>query len=58
MLVTAGAEVDLYNNVRRRITVRLGLSCRGSRRMELEGVMWLISEVMGCCRLLSTVVEA
>ena len=53
MLVTGGADVEMKNNVRRRLTVRLGSSCRGSRRMELGGVLCLISVVTRCCQLLS-----
>jgi len=53
MLVTGGADVNVKNRVRRRVTVRLGLSCRGSKRMELGGVLWLISVVTSVCQLLS-----
>ena len=53
MLVTAGADVKVKDEVRQRLTVRLWLSCRGSRRMELGGVLWLVSVVMRCCQLLS-----
>ena len=49
MLVTGGADVEMKNEVRRRVTVRLGLSCRGSKRMELGGVLWLISVVTSVC---------
>ena len=55
VLVKAGAEVDLKDEVRQRLTVPLCLSWSGSRRMKLGGVLWLISVVMGCCRLLSQV---
>ena len=53
MLVAAGADVEVKDEVRQRLTVRLWLSCRGSRRMELGGLLWLVSVVMGCCQLLS-----
>ena len=52
MLVTAGADVKVKTQVRQRLTVRLWLSCRGSRRMELGGVLRLVSVVMRCCQLL------
>ena len=48
MLVTAGADVEVKDMVRQMLTVRLWLSCRGSRRMELGGVLWLITVVMRC----------
>ena len=51
MLVTGGADVNVKNRVRRRVTVRLGLSCRGSRKMELGGVLSLISVVTSGCQL-------
>ena len=53
VLVTAGADVEVKAKVRQRLTIRLRLSCRGSRRMELGGVLWLVSIVMRCCQLLS-----
>ena len=53
MLVTAGADVEVKDRVRQRLIIRLWLSCRGSRRMELGGVLWLVSVVMRCCQLLS-----
>ena len=53
MLVMGGADVEMKSRVRQRLTIRLGSSCRGSRRMELGGVLWLISVVTRCCQLLS-----
>ena len=52
MLVAAGADVEVKDEVRQRLTVPLWLSCRGSRRIELGGVLWLVSVVMRCCQLL------
>ena len=57
MLMTAGADVKVKNEVRRRLSVRLGLSCCGSRRVELGDVIWLISVVTRCCQLLSAAVR-
>ena len=37
MLVTTGAHVEAKDNVRLRLTARLCLGCRGSRRIELRG---------------------
>jgi len=53
MLVTAGADVKVKNKVRQRLIIRLWLSCRGSRRIELGGVLWLVSVVTRFCQLLS-----
>ena len=45
--------MKVKNQVRQRLIIRLWLSCRRSRRMELGGVLWLVSVVMRCCQLLS-----